>query len=72
MSTPRSFTCNSNTGEIFWAKSGLTEEKYNTIFSWAKNDNGFWEKNIIGIIEYEKLGVGKIPINGVLISIEIN
>ncbi len=36
MSTPRSFTCNSNTGEIFWAKSGLTEEKYNTIFSWAK------------------------------------
>ena len=72
MSAPRMFTCHSSTGEIFWAKNGLSEEKYKELFKWAKNDDGFWKQKIRGLIEYENLGVGETPINGTLKSIEID
>ncbi len=71
MSSPRSFTCRTQDGSIFWAKSGISEEKYVELFKWAKSDDDFWKQKISGVIEYESMGVNSTPINGILKSIEI-
>lgn len=73
MSTPRSFACHTDNGSIFWAKSGLSEEKYKELFKWAKADDDFWKQQINGTISFESISnVDGVPINGVLESIEIN
>lgn len=70
MSAPKSLTLFEQNDHC-WAKSGLTDEKYNQLFNWAKNDEGFWKQEITALVECDGFGVHGSPINGIVLSIDI-
>jgi len=71
MSSPRMFTMRNDFGS-WWAKSGLLDDRYKALFSWAKGDDDFWKQDIIGVVEFDKKASDGTPINGIITSVEIN
>lgn len=70
MSAPRSFTLRNDHGS-WWAKSGLSEEGYKSLFKWAKSDDDFWKQEIWGVLEYDQIASDGTPINAIVKEIII-
>jgi hypothetical protein len=72
LSAGQKFTC-SNFGkeDIFWAESGLSEDRYRALFKWAKSEDDFWKQKWVVIIEHEGLTYDGVPINGIVIEVKL-
>lgn len=67
LSKSQSFSCEPlNTENIFWAKNGLGEEKFNELWDYCK---GNWQDKKIAEIEHDGLNNDGIPINPVVVGI---
>lgn len=67
LSKPQSFTCEPlNNENIFWAKNGLGEEKFNELWNYCK---GNWTDKKIAEIEHEGLNNDGTPINPIVVGI---
>lgn len=71
LSAPKSFTLYEENDHC-WATNGLPDGKYEELFKWAKNDDGFWKQNITAIVECDGFGLHGAPINGTVVDININ
>lgn len=71
LSAPKSFTL-FHENDHCWAKSGLPDDRYKELFKWAKADDDFWKQDITAVVECDGFGVHGAPINGIVISVNIN
>ncbi len=69
LSKPQSFTCEPlDKEEVFWAKNGMSDQKFNELWNYCK---GNWSDKNIAIIKHDGLNDDGIPINPYVIGIEI-
>jgi hypothetical protein len=67
LSKQQSFTCEPlNNENIFWAKNGLGEQKFNELWNYCK---GNWSDKKIAEIQHDGLNNDGIPINPVVVGI---
>jgi hypothetical protein len=71
MSAPKSFTL-FETNDHCWAKDGLPNRYYESLFKKAKETEDFWKQEIIATVECEETGVHNSPINGIVKEVFIN
>lgn len=67
LSKPASFTCESlDNEEIFWAKSGLPQDRFDALFKYA---DGNWKDEKVVEIECDATSFDGTPINAVVINV---
>lgn len=71
MSAPKSFTLYESDDHC-WAKDGLPDGYYESLFKEAKGSDTFWKQKITATVECDGTGVHNSPINGVVKEIFIN
>lgn len=71
LSAPKSFTLYESNDHC-WAKDGLPEGYYESLFKKAKGSDTFWKQEIIATVECDGTGVHNSPINGVVKEVFIN
>jgi hypothetical protein len=71
LSAPKSFTL-FESNDHCWAKDGLPDGQYETLFKKAKGTDNFWKQEIIASVECDETGVHNSPINGVVKEVFIN
>lgn len=71
MSAPKSFTLYEQNDHC-WAKDGLPEGHYESLFKKAKETDNFWKQEITATVEHDGKGVHNSPINGVVKEVFIN
>ncbi len=68
LSKPKSFTCEPLENEnIFWATSGITQERFNALWDYCK---GNWSDEKIAVIEHDGLYKDGTPKNPIIIEIK--
>lgn len=67
LSLPHSFTCEPlNNDNIFWAKNGMSQEKFNELWKYCKSH---WSDEKIAEIEHDGFKEDGTPINPIVVGI---
>lgn len=71
LSSPKSGTMSlvKDDTHTFWAPFEMPKDRYDALFTWAKNDDEFWKLGWIATVECEKLADDGCPINGKIIEV---
>lgn len=70
LSAGKRFTCFIlGTEEIFWAESGIPEDRYMALFNWAKSDGDFSLKYWFVMIEHEGVYEDGTPRKPVVVEV---
>lgn len=67
LSKPNRFTFQTNKQDIFWSTSNLTQDRFNALFKYCKNN---WYEEKIAVIECDYIAKDGIPINSKVIEIK--
>jgi hypothetical protein len=70
LSAGKRFTCwLLGTEEIFWAESGIPEDRYKALFNWMKSDEDFSFKYWFVMIEHEGIYKDGYPRNPTVVEV---
>lgn len=71
LSKPASVTCRHN-NDIFWATSGIPQDRFNALFDYFKNGpDDAWKGEKYAILEYDKVSSDGFPIDAKMTEVEI-
>ncbi len=66
LSKPRSFTCHTDKGNIFWAKSTMAFDRFDALFDFYK---GEWKEEKRVLIEHDGFREDGTPINPLVLEL---
>jgi hypothetical protein len=70
LSKNKSFTCsNLYKEDIFWPKVEMPQDRFDALFKWASEDEGFWGGKWIAEIEHDGLYEDGTPIRPVAVAV---